>query len=101
MSLALRVFGGISVTADGRAVSGAATQPRRLAVLAILADAAPAPVTRERVFGLLWPEQDDAGARRLLAQALYELRRELGPIITSASSRDLSLDVSALDVDLV
>ncbi len=97
----LRLFGGVSVLADGRPIVGAAAQPRRIAVLAILADACPAPVTRERVVGLVWPEQSEGGARRLLTQALYELRRELGPVITPGSGRDLSLDASVLDVDLV
>jgi DNA-binding SARP family transcriptional activator len=69
-------------------------------VLAVLAEAWPAAVTRDRLVGLIWPDQDDAGARRLLTQSLYELRRELGDITRSAS-RDIAVDAEALRVDLI
>ena len=97
----LRLFGGFSLLADGLLISGAAAQPRRIAVLAILADAWPAAVTRDRILGLIWPEQDESGARRLLTQALYELRRELGNGTIIGAGRDLLLDRSALSVDLI
>jgi DNA-binding SARP family transcriptional activator len=97
----LRLFGGAALfTSDGQPVGGAAAQPRRLAVLALLADAWPAAVTRDRLIGILWPDQDEAGARRLLTQALYELRRELGPFVRSAG-RDVTLDSDMLRVDLL
>lgn len=96
-----RLFGGLSLIANGQLVSGAASQPRRVAVLAVLAEAYPAAVTRDRIVGLIWPEQDEAGARRLLTQALYELRRELGPVTVAGGGRDVSLDASAIHVDLI
>lgn len=97
----LRLFGGAAlVAADGQPVAGAAAQARRLAVLAVLADAWPSSATRDRVIGFIWPNQDEAGARRLLTQALYELRRELGPVIRS-TGRELQLDPAHLRVDLV
>jgi DNA-binding SARP family transcriptional activator len=101
MTVELRLLGGASLlTADGQLVSAAAAQPRRSAVLAVLAEAWPAAVTRDRLVGLIWPEQDDAGARRLLTQSLYELRRELGDVTRSAS-RDIAVDADALRVDLI
>lgn len=97
----LHLLGGAALLrADGQLVSGAAAQPRRLAVLAVLADAWPAPVTRDRLVGLIWPDQDEQGARRLLTQALYALKRELGDF-TRGSGRDIALDPDALAVDLV
>ena len=97
----LRLLGGATlIAADGTLISGAAAQPRRVAVLAVLADAWPAAVTRDRIVGLIWPENDDAGARRLLTQALYSLRSELGDI-TRVSGRDVALNERALRVDLV
>ena len=97
----LRLFGGaVLVSAEGAPVKGAAAQSRRLAVLAVLAEAWPGTATRDRVIGLIWPEQDAAGARRLLTQALYEVRRELGPVITG-SARDLAIDPDALRVDVI
>lgn len=97
----LHLLGGAALrNADGALVAGAAAQPRRLAVLAVLADAWPAPVTRDRLVGLIWPDQDEQGARRLLTQALYALRRELGDC-TSASGRDVALNLAGLQVDLI
>jgi DNA-binding SARP family transcriptional activator len=100
MTVELRLLGGVSLLADGRLVSGAAAQPRRLAVLSVLAQAWPAAVTRDRLVGLIWPEQDEASARRLLTQALYELRRELGDV-TATSGRDLAIDADMIRVDLI
>jgi DNA-binding SARP family transcriptional activator len=101
MPVELRLLGGASLlTADGQLVSGNAAQPRRTAVLAVLAEAWPAAVSRDRLVGLIWPDQHDAGARRLLTQSLYELRRELGDITRSAS-RDIAVDADALRVDLI
>ena len=101
MTAELHLLGGASISgADEQLVSGAAAQPRRIAVLAVLADAWPAPVTRDRLVGLIWPDQDDQGAKRLLTQALYALRRELGDF-TRGSGRDVALDADALRVDLI
>ncbi len=94
------MFGGLSLYSGGQPVSGAAAQPRRLAVLAILADACPGVVSRDRLIGLLWPDQDEASARRLLTQALYELRRELGDF-TQGTGRDIGIDPERLRIDLV
>jgi DNA-binding SARP family transcriptional activator/Flp pilus assembly protein TadD len=101
MTPILRLFGGAALIAsDGQAVGRGAAQPRRLAVLALLADAWPTSITRDRIVGMLWPDQDEAGARRLLTQALYELRRELGPFVRG-SAHDLTLDTQVLRVDLL
>ena len=101
MNPEFRLFGGAALLApDGQPVTGAAAQARRLAVLAVLADAWPSSATRDRVIGFIWPNQDELGARRLLTQALYELRRELGPVVRS-TGRDLLLDAEHLRVDLI
>lgn len=101
MPAEFHLLGGAALLrADGQLVAGAAAQPRRLAVLAVLADAWPAPVTRDRLVGLIWPDQDENGARRLLTQALYALKRELGEF-TRGSGRDIALDPDAIQVDLV
>ena len=101
MTAELRLLGGAALIApDGRPISGAAAQPRRVAVLAVLAEAWPSAVTRDRLVGLIWPDQSDAGARRLLTQALYTLRRELGGF-THAAGRDMAIDAEALRVDLI
>lgn len=97
----LGLLGGAAlIAADGALVSGAAAQPRRVAVLAVLADAWPSAVTRDRVVGLIWPDQSDSGARRLLTQALYVLRRELGDF-ARVSGQDLAINADALRIDLI
>ena len=52
--------------------------PRRLALLASLAAAGPAGLTRDKVVARLWPEADDDRARRNLSQVIYSMRIELG-----------------------
>jgi DNA-binding SARP family transcriptional activator/TolB-like protein len=55
-------------------------QPKRLALLAFLAAAAPrGAIRRDTVLGLFWPELGQAEARRALRQALHYLRRFAGP----------------------
>jgi DNA-binding SARP family transcriptional activator/TolB-like protein len=54
-------------------------QPKRLALLAYLAAAAPRGFQRrDTVLALFWPELGDEDARRALRQALHFLRREIG-----------------------
>jgi DNA-binding SARP family transcriptional activator len=55
------------------------TQPRRLALLALLAVAGPRGLTRAKVHAHLWPESSAESARHGLEQLLYYLRRQLGP----------------------
>ncbi|HKH91466.1 MAG TPA: hypothetical protein VKA54_06670, partial [Gemmatimonadaceae bacterium] len=75
----IETFGGLSVRgADGRPLSGAVAQPRRMAVLAVLARAGDRGMARERLVALLWPDADEDRARNNLAQALYALRRDMG-----------------------
>jgi len=75
--LRLRTFGGLWIDRPG-AGSDPAPRPRTLALLAILATADAAGITRERVMAVLWPEVDEDRARHGLSQALYNLRRDLG-----------------------
>ena len=53
----LNTLGGVRVVTDGNVVAGAAAQPRRLAVLALLARAGRTGVTREKILSLLWPDE--------------------------------------------
>ena len=87
--------------ADGNVVAGAAAQPRRLAVLALLARAGRAGVTREKVLALLWPDEPEDKARRSLNQAVYSLRRDLGGEDMLLGSKDLRLNVDLIEVDVV
>ena len=76
--LRLLTFGSLSVHGEDGPLKGAAAQPRRLAVLVLVARAGERGATRERLLALLWPDADDDQGRRVMTQALYALRRDLG-----------------------
>ena len=85
----------------GRAPTGAATQPRRLAVLALIARAGERGVTREKLRALLWPDADEEAGRRALSQSLYALRRDLGVDELLLGVQDLRLNPDAATCDVV
>lgn len=71
----IQILGGLSAwTAEGW-LAGEAAQPRRLALLALLARAGERGLSRDKLVGYLWPDTDDERARKTLSQALYALRR--------------------------
>ena len=64
--LRIKCLGQLTVVGeDGELLTGAASQPRRLAILALLARAGERGITREKIIGYLWPDSDDERARRL------------------------------------
>ena len=100
MSLCINTFGGLSVTRDGAPLGGAAAQPRRLAVLAMLARAGSRGVTREKLIAALWPDADEEQGRKLLTQALYTLRRDLGDEDAITGLKELRLDQDRVTTDV-
>ena len=97
----INTLGGLSVRGeDGAALSGAAAQPRRMAILALLARAGERGISREKLLSLLWPDADDERGPRTLAQALYALRRDLGVEDAIAGSKDLRLDPALASCDV-
>lgn len=74
----LNLLGGAAFQGRNGPVAGRAAHRRRVALLAILSVARGRTVGRERIVGLLWPEQPAARARHLLSESLYVLRKELG-----------------------
>ena len=79
--LRIRTLGGLSVEQDGTTVAGAAAQPRRLAILAVLARAGQRGASRERLLALLWPDSNEEASRNTLNHALYTLRRDLASTV--------------------
>jgi DNA-binding SARP family transcriptional activator len=73
----LEVFGGLVLVDEAGAE--VATQPRRLALLALLATAGARGLTRAKLQAYLWPESSADGARHALEQLLYYLRRQVDP----------------------
>jgi Tol biopolymer transport system component/DNA-binding SARP family transcriptional activator len=81
-------------------VSGSAAQPRRLAILALLAAAGERGITREKVMAYLWPETEEERARRGLNQAIYALRHDLGSEDALLGTRDLRLNPELVSSDV-
>lgn len=74
--LRLRLFG--TPQLEGPAGVIPSPGPRRLALLASLAAAGPAGLTRDKLVARLWADADDDRAKRNLSQLLYAMRTELG-----------------------
>ena len=76
--LSLSTLGGAYLADEsGQPVTGAATQRRTLALLALLAVAGDAGLSRDKLIGVLWTEAEEERARHSLTQALYAARRAL------------------------
>lgn len=97
----VHTFGGLSVRdGNGKPLTGPATQPRRMAILALLARAGERGLTRERVLTQLWPDADDERGPKALAQALYALRKEFGTDDIIVGSKELRLESGLVSSDV-
>lgn len=96
----LQLLGGLA--ADGKGLAPAPVSHRHpLALLALLAAAAPRPVGREKLMAFLWPESDSGRASNSLRQTIFRLRRDLGEdVFLPESAAGLRLDPRTLAVDL-
>lgn len=74
--LQLTTLGGLTLGLEDGLVSGAMTQRRRLALLALLAVVRQRGLSRDKIMVYLWPESAAARARHALNQLLY-LQRKL------------------------
>lgn len=100
MTLRLRTFGGVFLERDGTPLGGAHSQRRRLALLAYLAAADRATISRETLVALLWPESDESSGRHSLSQLLYALRRDLGADSIAVDSETARLNHAAVASDV-
>jgi Tol biopolymer transport system component/DNA-binding SARP family transcriptional activator len=98
--LRFKTLGQAYLERDGTRVAGAASQPRRLALLAIIAAAGSRGVSRDRLIGLLWLDTDEEKARKGLNQALYALRHEIGSDDAIHGTRDLVLAPELVKCDI-
>jgi TolB-like protein len=98
--LRLRAFGGLTLEDQRANPPGAITQPRSLALLAVLANAGERPISRDKVLAYLWSEIEPAKAAHRLAQALYALRHDLGVESLVRATNDLRLDPRVIRSDL-
>ena len=98
--LRFKTLGQVYLERDGVRVAGAAAQPRRLALLAVLAAAGSRGVSRDRLLALLWTDTDEERARKGLNQALYALRQEIGNDEAITGTRDLVLAPELIHTDI-
>jgi serine/threonine-protein kinase len=98
--LRLTTFGHLSVTRGEETLGPAATQRRRLALLAILAVAGDRGLPRDKILALLWPESGEERARHSLTQSLYALRRDLREDALFLGTADVRLNPEALTSDV-
>lgn len=98
--LRIHLLGSFAVLGGGGPIAGAATQPRRTAVLALVARAGERGIRRDKIAALLWPDSDEERGRRLLAKALSALRQALGDqdVFTGVADIRLNLDVATCDL---
>ncbi len=98
----LRLFGHIEcVTPDGLSANGLLSQPKIVAVLALLAVPSIGRfVRRDTIVGLLWPELDQAHARAALRKAVHATRAALGSeAILARGDEDIALSEHAIWCD--
>jgi DNA-binding SARP family transcriptional activator/Flp pilus assembly protein TadD len=90
------------VADDGAESKSLGAQPKRLALLAYLAlETAEAPVPRDTLLALFWPELGDQEARRALRQALHYLRRVVAEDVFVTTGDVIALRSQALRCDAV
>jgi DNA-binding SARP family transcriptional activator len=97
--LRLRTCGGLFVESeDGSRRDG--VRPRRLALLALLAEAGIKGRSREQILAVLWPDSSPERARAALSQTLYSLNGDLSAEVVSATPAELRLDPSRITSDV-
>jgi serine/threonine-protein kinase len=98
--LRLQTFGGLTLSRGSENLTGAATQRRRLAILALLAVAGEAGMSRDKLVAYLWPEADAERARHVLNQLLYAQRRQVGDQSLFLGRKTLRLNAELISSDV-
>jgi DNA-binding SARP family transcriptional activator len=98
--LRLRTFGGLTLSRGEENLTGAITQRRRLAILALLAVARGSGVSRDKLLAYLWPESDAEHARHVLNQLLYAQRRQAGNEQLFEGQKTLRLNPAVIATDV-
>ena len=95
----LITFGGLSAR-NGTLINGIANPRSRLAILAVLAVAGDRGIRREKLAAMFWPDSDEERARTALRQALFTLKRDIGPGEITLGVSDLRLNPEVLTADV-
>jgi TolB-like protein/DNA-binding SARP family transcriptional activator/Tfp pilus assembly protein PilF len=102
-ALSCRLFGSPTLEdASGARVESLLAQPKRFAVLAYLVvETRKAPVSRDKVAAIFWPELDQSRARQALRQSLHVIRGELGDeAIAGVGAEMVVVNRSMIDSDV-
>lgn len=100
--LELRVFGTLDLrTQSGGPIHSVLAQPKRAALLAYLCLAGPGrSQRRDTLLSVFWPESSLDRARNSLNQALFVLRRALGPdVVVTRGAEEVGIDTEQLWCD--
>jgi DNA-binding SARP family transcriptional activator len=98
--ITLQLLGGACLRSGGTAILGPPIQRHRIALLTLIVDAWPQPLSRDRAIALLWPERDQKSGRRLLNLAVHVLRGALGEAAITSVGDGLLLNPALLTCDL-
>jgi len=104
----LRTFGTLDLRgSDGREFRAVLAQPKRLALLAYLAAAAPGGPgastfhRRDTLLALFWPDQDVTRARAALSRAVHYLRASLGDaVLVSRGDEEVGVNPDLISCDV-
>ena len=96
----LKLLGCVGLEGPRGTLDGPAVQPRRMACLALLDSSRHRGMSREKILGFLWPDDDTARASHHLSDSLYGLKKTLGAeaIVAVGPSLRLNPDVIRSDV---
>ena len=100
MVIRVQLLGGACLRSGDAPLNGPPVQRHRIALLTLVVAAWPQPLARDRAMALLWPERDEAGARRLLNLAVHVLRAALGDDAIVSTGDGLLFDPSCVRCDL-
>lgn len=101
--LLLRTLGGLDLeSSTGRDVARLLRQPKRMALLVLLAQGGESGhLRRDSIVGRLWPEADEAHGRHALRQSLYVIRRILGAeLFAERGDAEVGVRANALTCDV-
>ena len=98
--ITVQLLGGACLRSGDTILGGPPAQRHRIALLALVVDAWPQPLARDRALALLWPERDDAGGRRLLNLAVHVLRAAVGEEAIASRGDGLLLSPAHVHCDL-
>ncbi|MGQ0563041.1 MAG: BTAD domain-containing putative transcriptional regulator, partial [Gemmatimonadota bacterium] len=96
-----QTFGGVAVFDEaGNPMLGAASHRRTFGMLAVLAAAGEAGLSRDKLVGIFWPEFEPRRARHSLTQAVYAARKGLACDDVFEISEDIRLNPARIQTDI-